>query len=112
MPSSMTGSLGTTGARRHHPIGYRAVAGRPTRRVGCIDDGWTAAPTATVTMIRRPTMKRTLAALTAAVAAPLLLAAAPAQAQPSDPGRPGTYLLTGDEGGSKFEGIGADERRG
>jgi hypothetical protein len=61
-------------------------------------------------------MKRTLpaltAALTAAVAAPLLIAAAPAQAQPSDPGRPGTYLLTGDDGGSKFEGIGADERRG
>lgn len=31
----------------------------------------------------------------------------------ADPGgRPASYQLTGDEGGSKFEGIGADERRG
>jgi hypothetical protein len=56
-------------------------------------------------------MKRSLAAVLALAAAPLLLAA-PAQAHPSDHGRPGTYLLTGDAGGSKFEGIGADERRG
>ena len=27
-------------------------------------------------------------------------------------GRPGTYQLTGDQGGSKFEGIGVDQRRG
>src|SRR4051794_41810812 len=44
-------------------------------------------------------------------AAPLLVVA-PAQAEPSDHGRPDTYLLNGDAGGSKFEGIGADERRG
>ncbi len=56
-------------------------------------------------------MKRTLATLVVA-AAPLLLLAAPADAHRSDPGRQGTYLLTGDAGGSKFEGIGADERRG
>ena len=55
-------------------------------------------------------MKRTLAALTLA-AAPLLVVA-PAQAEPSDHGRHDTYLLNGDAGGSKFEGIGADERRG
>ena len=56
-------------------------------------------------------MKRTLAAVLSLAAAPLLLAA-PAQATPVDHGRPGTYVLTGDVGGSKFEGIGADERRG
>src|SRR4051794_41956425 len=44
-------------------------------------------------------------------AAPLLVVA-PAQAEPSDHGRHDTYLLNGDAGGSKFEGIGADERRG
>ncbi|TQM57389.1 hypothetical protein FBY41_4213 [Humibacillus xanthopallidus] len=56
-------------------------------------------------------MKRSLAAVLALAVAPLL-AASPAQADPSGPGRPGTYLLSGDAGGSKFEGIGADERRG
>ena len=35
----------------------------------------------------------------------------PAVAAP-DQGRPAAYQLTGDEGGSKFEGIGADQRRG
>ncbi|GAA5019204.1 hypothetical protein GCM10023258_06660 [Terrabacter aeriphilus] len=56
-------------------------------------------------------MKRTLATLAVAVA-PLVLLAAPADAHRHDHGRPATYLLTGDDGGSKFEGIGADERRG
>ncbi|MEO7448199.1 MAG: gluconolaconase [Humibacillus sp.] len=56
-------------------------------------------------------MKRTLATLVVATA-PLLLLAAPADAHRADQGRQGTYLLTGDAGGSKFEGIGADERRG
>ncbi|MEO7267922.1 MAG: gluconolaconase [Knoellia sp.] len=57
-------------------------------------------------------MKRTLViALTATVLplVPSVLAAAPAAAQS---GRPSTYALTGDEGGSKFEGIGVDARRG
>ena len=43
------------------------------------------------------------------VALPLL--GVPALADP-DQGRPAAYRLTGDEGGSKFEGIGADQRRG
>lgn len=54
-------------------------------------------------------MKRTLATLVVA-AAPLLLLGAPAHAHRSEPGRHGSYLLTGDAGGSKFEGIGADGR--
>jgi sugar lactone lactonase YvrE len=59
-------------------------------------------------------MKRTPTVLTVptVLAAAALLLPAQALAQPSDHGRPGTYLLTGDAGGSKFEGIGADERRG
>ena len=56
-------------------------------------------------------MKRSLAVVLVLAAAPLLVAA-PAQADPPGHGRPGTYRLTGDVGGSKFEGIGADERRG
>ncbi|MBC9820788.1 SMP-30/gluconolactonase/LRE family protein [Terrabacter sp. MAHUQ-38] len=56
-------------------------------------------------------MKRTLAGLaTLAAAASLPLVATPTQA--AAPGRPGTYQLQGDAGGSKFEGIGADPRRG
>ena len=58
-------------------------------------------------------MKRTLAALLAGSALPplvLLGAAPPAGADPG--GRPDSYLLTGDPGGSKFEGIGADTRAG
>lgn len=56
-------------------------------------------------------MKRTYAALaTLAVAAALPLVASPTQAAGS--GRPATYELQGDAGGSKFEGIGADARRG
>lgn len=70
-------------------------------------------------------------ALAAAVAAPSATAAPPAEPNPSfsarssDSGveasrsasskrhkRPSTYRLTGDEGGSKFEGIGADQRTG
>lgn len=39
------------------------------------------------------------------------LGAGPAMAQ-HQPGRPDTYQLSGDAGGSKFEGIGADQRRG
>lgn len=39
------------------------------------------------------------------------LVGAPAVAD-SDRGRPGSYQLTGDPEGSKFEGIGADQRRG
>jgi sugar lactone lactonase YvrE len=54
-------------------------------------------------------MKRSVAALAALTALPLL-AAAPVAAQ--EHGRPSTYTLSGDAGGSKFEGIGADQRRG
>lgn len=50
-------------------------------------------------------------ALSAAVALPL--GSVPAHAATTDAGgRPDTYILTGDEGGSKFEGIGTDTRRG
>lgn len=48
----------------------------------------------------------------AAPAAASTTAAASADRSTSQVGRPDTYRLTGDEGGSKFEGIGADERRG
>ena len=55
-------------------------------------------------------MKRTIAGLAAlAVAATLPLVAGPTA---SASGRPSVYELHGDAGGSKFEGIGADERRG
>jgi sugar lactone lactonase YvrE len=59
-------------------------------------------------------MKRTLALAVTASLLPLVsavLASAPAAAGDGS-GRPDTYLLTGDEGGSKFEGIGVDTRRG
>lgn len=59
-------------------------------------------------------MKRTLViALTATLfpLVPAALAAAPAAAD-EGPARPAAYSLTGDEGGSKFEGIGVDARRG
>ncbi len=55
-------------------------------------------------------MKRTLAGLaTLALAATLPLVATPSA---TASGRPAVYELQGDAGGSKFEGIGADERRG
>lgn len=59
-------------------------------------------------------MKRTLAAIITAATLTSLAVATPAWAgsQGEEHGRPGVYSLTGDEGGSKFEGIGADERRG
>jgi sugar lactone lactonase YvrE len=41
---------------------------------------------------------------------PALLAVSPATASGDDRGRPATYLLQGDAGGSKFEGIGVDPR--
>lgn len=46
-----------------------------------------------------------------ATAALLLAGAAPSLAAAQDP-RPTSYQLTGDPGGSRFEGIGADQRRG
>ena len=55
-------------------------------------------------------MNRTSAVLAAlAVATTLPLTVLPSAAAS---GRPGTYELQGDPGGSKFEGIGTDERRG
>ena len=55
-------------------------------------------------------MKRTIAGLAAlAVAATLPLVGSPSAAAS---GRPSAYELQGDAGGSKFEGIGTDERRG
>lgn len=54
----------------------------------------------------------TLAAPAAAAPAAAAPAAAAADGRTSQAGRPAAYRLTGDEGGSKFEGIGADERRG
>ena len=58
-------------------------------------------------------MKRTLVPLVAAATLPslfLLGASTPASAHPG--GRPDSYQLSGDDGGSKFEGIGVDNRRG
>lgn len=62
---------------------------------------------------------RAAATLAAVSALPLaLLCAVPAAAadaaadSAADSGRPATYALTGDPGGSKFEGIGVDPRRG
>jgi sugar lactone lactonase YvrE len=58
-------------------------------------------------------MKRTIAGLASiAVAATLPLVASPTATASGHSGRPSTYELQGDPGGSKFEGIGADERRG
>lgn len=55
-------------------------------------------------------MKRTLAAVaTLSVAVTLPLVASPSA---TATGRPATYELQGDPGGSKFEGIGVDESRG
>lgn len=49
----------------------------------------------------------------AAAAVSTLLGTAPALAETGDPvGRPASYSLTGDAAGSRFEGIGADQRRG
>ena len=53
---------------------------------------------------------RTVALLAAALLA-LPVVVGPVHAD-SDRGRPDTYQLTGDTGGWKFEGIGADQRRG
>ncbi len=56
-------------------------------------------------------MKRTLVSLaTAAMLLPALVLATPAAADRG--GRPDVHQLTGDPGGSKFEGIGTDQRRG
>lgn len=63
------------------------------------------------------THKTTIAGLLAAATLTTLVTtgAAPAfagDANTADRGRPSTYLLDGDAEGSRFEGIGADERRG
>ena len=55
-------------------------------------------------------MKLTLVTLLAGAMLPATVLAAPATADQDS--RPDVYQLTGDPGGSKFEGIGADERRG
>ncbi|MFW5468584.1 SMP-30/gluconolactonase/LRE family protein [Knoellia sp. CPCC 206435] len=56
-------------------------------------------------------LARSTAALAAVATLPLALACAvPAAA--TEGGRPASYVLTGDPGGSKFEGIGVDRRRG
>jgi sugar lactone lactonase YvrE len=58
-------------------------------------------------------MKRTLAALlTGVTVPPLLLVGVAGPAAADHGGRPDSYQLTGDAGGSKFEGIGADRRTG
>lgn len=66
-------------------------------------------------------MKRTLRHTSLLLTAPLLAAvaalavstlAAPPTAANAQDSKPATYALTGDEGGSKFEGIGTDEKRG
>ena len=58
----------------------------------------------------RPSLIKTLVAgaLTLAIAAGV---AGPVDAHNGGHGRPATYELTGDEGGSKFEGIGVDRRQ-
>lgn len=58
--------------------------------------------------------KTTIAALLAAATLTTIVTtgAAPAFAGEGDQGRPDVYTLTGDAEGSRFEGIGADERRG
>ena len=55
---------------------------------------------------------RPAAALVAAAALPAALAVPLAPAAMASSGRPAAYVLNGDEGGSKFEGIGVDRRRG
>jgi len=58
-------------------------------------------------------MNRTLAALLTGVTLPPLLLVGTAQPATADHGgRPDSYQLTGDPGGSKFEGIGVDKRAG
>ncbi|WP_426947829.1 gluconolaconase [Ornithinimicrobium sp. W1679] len=57
-------------------------------------------------------MKRPLVALLAALALPAVGALPTAVAHDDPPGRPTTYVLDGDDGGSRFEGIGTDQRRG
>lgn len=58
-------------------------------------------------------MKRLLASLVAgATLPPLVLLGTPTAASAHQGGVPESYLLTGDTGGSKFEGIGTDQRRG
>ena len=64
-----------------------------------------------MTTALKTSTKRTIAAVAAAATLPLLLAS-PGAATPAGEGRPGTYQLTGDPGGSKFEGIGVDTARG
>lgn len=57
----------------------------------------------------RPFVPAALLALTTAGG---LASATPATAAVASDARPSTYLLEGDAGGSRFEGIGADQRRG
>ncbi len=58
-------------------------------------------------------MKRTLVSLAAAATLPpLFFLGAPTAASAHQVGRPDSYQLTGDPGGSKFEGIGTDQSRG
>ena len=58
-------------------------------------------------------MKRTLVSLVAGATLTSLCLLGTAMSVSADPGgRPDRYQLTGDPGGSKFEGIGADQRRG
>ena len=64
-----------------------------------------------MTTALKTSTKRTIAAVVAAVTLPLVLAS-PGAAAAAGEGRPGTYQLTGDPGGSKFEGIGVDAARG
>ena len=56
-------------------------------------------------------MRRLLVPASTVLGVTLLIAAAPSAAASGDrPGRPATYQMTGDAGGSKFEGIGVDPR--
>lgn len=57
-------------------------------------------------------MNKSLAAAVVAALLPAVPAAFSAPAAAADGGRPTSYQLLGDLGGSKFEGIGADVRRG
>lgn len=57
-------------------------------------------------------MKRTVLAVIATATLPIVPALAATTTPASAHGRPTSYTLVGDPGGSKFEGIGADTRRG
>ncbi|MEP6854152.1 MAG: SMP-30/gluconolactonase/LRE family protein [Pedococcus sp.] len=57
-------------------------------------------------------MKHTLTTLLVGTTSLGLLLGSAGAASADRGGRPDTYQLTGDQGGSKFEGIGVDERRG